>query len=115
MGFREFITTDWVDYAFKVLSLKRYEKEQEKCRKRLLSEKNRVTKNNRIIVKVNDDLIYDSKKNGEISDELFLALLSYGLMDSIKNKPRKNAPINYTISPTISTLPTINPINIKTV
>lgn len=107
MKFLEFITKDWSEYILGKISFHLYENEQKKHRQRMLSEKNRITKNNRIIVKVNSDIIYDSKKDGEMSDQLYLALLSYGLMDSIKNKSSKNAPINYTITPTISSMPMI--------
>ena len=102
-----FLTTDWVEYIFDCISLKIYEKEQEKHRKLKRLEKNKIIKNNRIIVKVNNSTIYDSKKNKNMSDDLYYALLSYGLMDAINSKNRKkNTPISYNIVPSISTMPT---------
>lgn len=99
-------TIDWVEYLFDYMSLKIYEKEQEKHRKLKTIEKNKIIRNNRIIVKVNNDVIYDSKKEKNMSDELYYALLSYGLMDTINSKSRKkNTPINYNIIPSISTIP----------
>ncbi len=101
-----FLTTDWVEYIFNRISLKLYEKEQEKHRKLKQIEKNKIIKNNRIIVKVNDCTIYDSKKDKNMSDDLYYALLSYGLMDAINsNKHKKNTPISYNIVPSISTMP----------
>lgn len=58
----KFLTVDWAEYIFNHISLKMYENKQEKHRKAKQLEKNRIIKNNRIIVKVNDDIIYDSKK-----------------------------------------------------
>ena len=101
-----FLTTDWVEYLFNYISLKVYEKEQEKHRKLKQLEKNRIIKNNRIIVKVNDCTIYDSKKDKYMSDDLYYALLSYGLIDAVNSKKRnKNTPISYNIVPSISTMP----------
>lgn len=105
MKLSDFICKDWTEYFAQKLSLKVYEKEQEKNRKKLLYEKNKILRNNRIIVRVNDDIIYDSKKSGDISDDLYFALLSYGLMDSIKNKSNSHTPISYNITPKISSLP----------
>ena len=100
------LTTDWVEYIFNHISLKMYENKQEKLRKLKQAKKKRIIKNNRIIVKVNNNIIYDSKKEKDMSDELFYALLSYGLMDSINSKSRnKNTPINYNIIPSISSMP----------
>jgi len=97
---------DWVEYIFNHIALKIYESEQEKHRKSYQAEKKRIIKNNRIIVKVNNDIIYDSKKDKTMSDDLYYALLSYGLMESINVKPRnRNTPINYNITPSISTMP----------
>lgn len=102
----KFLTMDWVATFFSYMSLKMYEKEQEKHRKAKQVQKIKIIKNNRIIVKVNNDTIYDSKKEKDMSDDLYYALLSYGLMDFIKSKPKnKNIPITYNISPTISTMP----------
>lgn len=102
------LSTDWIDCLFNYLSLKLYEKEQEKHRRLRNIEKNKIIRNNRIIVKVNNDLIYDSKKEKEMSDELYYALLSYGLMDAINSqKGKKNSLINYNILPSISTMPTL--------
>lgn len=101
------LTTDWVEYIFNYVSLKIYEKEQEKHRRLKQLEKNKIIKNNRIIVKVNDCTIYDSKKNKDMSDDLYYALLSYGLIDAVNSKKRKkNTPISYNIVPSISTMPT---------
>ncbi len=102
----EILTTDWIEYWFNHLSLKLYEKDQEKHRKIRNAEKNKIIRNNRIIVKVNNDIIYDSKKEKNMSDDLYYALLSYGLMDVINSKTRKkNSPINYNILPSISAMP----------
>lgn len=102
----KFLTTDWVDYLFNHVSLKMYEYEQEKHRKAKQAEKIKIIKNNRIIVKVNNSVIYDSKKEKDMSDDLYYALLSYGLKDSINSKNRnKKVPINYNIYPSISTIP----------
>lgn len=102
----KFLTTDWVEFLFNRISLRVYENEQERHRKSHQAEKKRIIKNNRIIVKVNNDTIYDSKKEKDMSDDLFYALLSYGLMDSINSKTRnKNTPINYNIFPSISVMP----------
>lgn len=102
----DFLTADWVEYIFNHFSLKIYEKEQEKHRKLKQIKKNKIIKNNRIIVKVNDCTIYDSKKEKSMSDDLYYALLSYGLMDAINSKDRnKNTPISYNILPSISTMP----------
>lgn len=102
----KFLTTDWVEFLFNRISLKIYENEQERHRRSNQAEKKRIIKNNRIIVRVNNDTIYDSKKEKDMSDDLFYALLSYGLMDSINSKTRKkNTPINYNILPSISTMP----------
>lgn len=104
-----FLTTDWVEYIFNYISLKIYEREQEKHRKSKRIEKNKIIKNNRIIVKVNDCIIYDSKKNKNMSDDLYYALLSYGLKDAINSEKRKkNTPISYNIVPSISTMPIPN-------
>lgn len=101
-----FLTVDWIEYIFNNIALKMYENEQEKHRKSSQSEKKKIIKNNRIIVKVNNDIIYDSKKDGDMSDDLFYALLSYGLMDSVNSKKEnKQTPINYNIIPSISTMP----------
>ena len=102
----KFLTTDWVEYLFNKIALKIYENEQKRYRKSRQAEKNRIIKNNRIIVKVNNDTIYDSKKEKDMSDDLYFALLSYGLMESVNSKTRnKNSPINYNICSSISTLP----------
>lgn len=102
----KFLCTDWVEYLFNLFSLKLYEKEQEKHRKQYQAEKKQIIRNNRIIVKVNDNIIYDSKKEKEMSDELYYALLSYGLKDSINSQSKnKTTPIYYNIVPSISTLP----------
>lgn len=107
-----FLTTDWVEYIFNYASLKIYEKEQEKHRKLKQIEKNKIIKNNRIIVKVNDCTIYDSKKDKDMSDDLYYALLSYGLIDAVNSKKRKkNTPISYNIVPSISTMPTPPSLN----
>jgi len=106
------LTTDWVEYIFNYVSLKIYEKEQEKHRRLKQLEKNKIIKNNRIIVKVNDCTIYDSKKNKDMSDDLYYALLSYGLIDAVNSKKRKkNTPISYNIVPSISTMPTPPSLN----
>lgn len=106
-----FLTTDWIEYWFNYLSLKLYEKEQENHRKIRENEKNKIIRNNRIIVKVNNDIIYDSKKEKDMSDDLYYALLSYGLMDTINSKTRnKKSPIHYNIMPSISTIPIPNSI-----
>ena len=100
------LCTDWVEYFFHYFSLKFYEKKQEKHRKQNNEEKNKIVRNNRIIVKVNDTIIYDSKKEKNMSDELYYALLSYGLKDSINSQPKnKKSPIYYNITPSISALP----------
>ena len=102
----KFLSMDWIDYLFNYLSLKLYEKGQEKHRKLRDAEKNKIIRNNRIIVTVNNDIIYDSKKNKKMSDDLYYALLSYGLKDTINSQKRKkNSPINYNISSSISTMP----------
>lgn len=102
----KFLSVDWIDCLFNFLALKIYESEQEKHRKKRNAEKNKIIRNNRIIVKVNNDIIYDSKKEKNMSDELYYALLSYGLMDAINSQNRKkNSPINYNILPSISTIP----------
>lgn len=104
----EIFKTDWVEILFHKISLKLYEKEQEKHRKISQIQKNKIIKNNRIIVKVNDAIIYDSKKEKNMSDELFYALVSYGLMDSINSKLRnKKSPINYNLHSSISSIPAL--------
>ena len=101
-----FLATDWIENMFNYISLKMYEKEQEKHRQEKQAEKTKIIRNNRIIVKVNNDIIYDSKKEKDMSDELFYALLSYGLMETVNSKERnKNTPINYNIVSSISTMP----------
>lgn len=103
---RGYLTTDWFSVLLDRISLNLYEKELEKVRKMNQNKKRQVVKNNRIIVKVNNDVIYDSKKTEDMSDELFYALLSYGLMDSIKSKDRnRNTPINYNLSSSITPIP----------
>ncbi len=77
-------------------------------RKNKRTEKKRVLKNNRIIVKVNNDIIYDSKKQKEMPDDLYYALLSYGLKESINSKTNKKTPINYTFNHSISAVPIWN-------
>ncbi len=113
---KNFLTTDWVDFLFNYVSLKIYEKEQEKHRKSKQLEKNKIIKNNRIIVKVNYCTIYDSKKDKDMSDDLYYALLSYGLIDAVNSKKRKknkNTPISYNIVPSISTMPTPPSLNVN--
>ena len=111
---KKFFTTDWVEYFFKKVSLLMYESEQERHRKIRRSEKNKIVKNNRIIVKVNDDIIYDSKKQKDMSDDLFYALLSYGLKESIRSNERnKKAPINYNLFPSISSITALPSAEIK--
>ncbi len=111
-----FLSTDWVEYWFNLVSLKMYEKTQEKHRRIRNTEKNKIIKYNRIIVKVNNDIIYDSKKEKDMSDELYYALLSYGLMDTIKSKTRnKKSPIHYNITPSISTIPIPKDMNSETI
>lgn len=105
-----FLSIDWIDYLFNYFSLKIYENEQEKHRKKRIAEKKKILRNNRIIVKVNNDVIYDSKKEKKMSDDLYYALLSYGLMDVISSQ-KKNSLINYNILPSISTMPT--PTNLQ--
>lgn len=101
-----FLTTDWVEYIFNSISLKIYEREQEKHRRLKQIEKKKIITHNRIIVKVNNCTIYDSKKDKNMSDDLYYALLSYGLMDAVNSKKRnKNTPISYNIVPSISTIP----------
>lgn len=103
---KNILMTDWVEYLFNRISLKIYENEQKKHRKYYQEKKKQIIKNNRIIVKVNNDTIYDSKKDKDMSDELFYALISYGLMDAINTKKKNNnTPINYNIFPSISTMP----------
>lgn len=102
------LTTDWASYLFDLISLKIYEREQHSRKKNKQLEKKKILKNNRIIVKVNNSVIYDSKKEKEMSDDLFYALLSYGLMDSVNSGNRnKKSPINYNITPSISTMPVL--------
>lgn len=104
----DIISKDWVEYIFNRISLKMYENEQVRHRKSLQAQKRKIINKNRIIVKVNDEVIYDSKKQREMSDELYYALLSYDLMEAINSKTKnKNAPINYNISPSISALPNL--------
>lgn len=103
-----FLMTDWVESFYNKVSLLMYESEQERRRKLRQSEKNKIVKNNRIIVKVNNDIIYDSKKQKDMSDELYYALLSYGLMEAINSKARnKKAPINYNLFSSISSIPAL--------
>lgn len=102
------LSTDWAEYIFNLLSLKIYENEQGKRRRNKRTEKKRVLKNNRIIVKVNNDIIYDSKKEKDMPDDLYYALLSYGLKESINSKPNKKTPINYTLYHSISAVPVWN-------
>lgn len=100
------LTADWANILFNYFSLKIYEHEQAKHRKTQQYEKNKIIRHNRIIVKVNDDIIYDSKKDKEMSDDLYFALLSYGLKESVNSKKKDNkTPINYNIYPSISTIP----------
>lgn len=99
------LKTDWVEYIFNYVSLKMYENEQEKRRKTKNAEKKKIIKNNRIIVKVNNNIIYDSKKNKDMSDELYYALLSYGLKESISSKNNKKSPIHYNLMSSISAMP----------
>lgn len=100
------LTTDWVEYLFNKVSLRLYENKQERHRKNKESEKNKIIRNNRIQVIVNSDIIYDSKKNKEMSDGLYYALLSYGLMESINSQKRdKKRMICYNIAPDISVMP----------
>ena len=102
----KFLSMDCIDYLFNHLSLKLYEKNQEKHRKLRDAEKNKIIRNNRIIVKVNNSIIYDSKKEKRMSDDLYYALLSYGLMETVNlQKGKKNPLINYNILPSISTMP----------
>ena len=97
---------DWIEMCFQKIALKMYENEQEKRRVELQNEKRNVIRNNRIIVKVNNKIVYDSKKDKELSDDLYYALLSYGLMDAINNKAkRKNSLIRYDLDSKISTIP----------
>lgn len=111
----KFLTVDWVNYVFNNLSLKIYEKEQEKRRIKKQQEKRRIINNNRIIVKVNDHTIYDSKKQKNMPDGLYFALVSYGLKDSVNaNVRNKKAPINYNIISSASTIPVISD-NITTI
>lgn len=101
-----FLAMDWVAYLFNGFAVWMYEKEQEKHRKYKQNEKKKIIKNNRIIVKVNSEVIYDSKKEKDMSDDLYYALLSYGLMDSVNLKAKKSkSPISYNIMPSISTMP----------
>lgn len=111
---QELFMTDWVEAFFQKVSLKIYEKEQEKYRKANQIQKNKIIKNNRIIVKVNNNIIYDSKKEKDMSDELFYALLSYGLMDSVNSKLRnKKTPINYNLCSSISSIPAFPEENVE--
>lgn len=103
---KRIFTTDWVEYIFNRIALWIYENEQKKYRKSIQSQKRKIINNNRIIVKVNNEVIYDSKKQKDMSDDLYYALLSYNLMEVINSMDRnKKAPINYNITPSISVLP----------
>lgn len=104
--------TDWVKYIFDYLSLKMYENEQKKHRKSQQAQKRKIINNNRIIVKINNTLIYDSKKQKDMSDDLYYALLSYGLMEAINNGNKKT-PISYNITPSISVLPNLTINNVS--
>lgn len=84
----KFLTTDWVSYFFDKISLSLYEKEQQKYKKYRESEKQKIVKNNKIIVKVNDKIIYDSSQDIDMSDDLYYALLSYGLKESVKSQKK---------------------------
>lgn len=100
--------SDWIETWFQKNALRMYEDEQEKQRQRLQSEKKQLVKNNRIIVKVNHSVIYDSKKNNDISDELYYALLSYGLKEVISKKDKnKKSPIRYELDSEISAIPEV--------
>lgn len=104
----KFLCTDWIELLFNFFSLKIYEREQKRLKRQRSEEKNKIIRNNRIIVKVNDNIIYDSKKEKDMSDELYYALLSYGLKESINSQNRsKKTPIHYNIIPSISTLPNL--------
>lgn len=100
------LNMDWVDSFFQKMSLKVYEDEQEKRRQTLQNEKKQIIKKNRIIVRVNNEIIYDSKKNKDISDELYFALLSYGLREAVSKKEKKRNPlISYELNSKISSIP----------
>lgn len=99
---------DFGDILYERLSLYLYERNERKMRKSQQSEKERFVKNNTVIVTVNDEVIYDSRVDGIISDDLFNALISYGVVKSTqkkkKNRRKKSTKNIYNIKPNVTSI-----------
>lgn len=98
-------TKDWIKVIFEKTSLYFYERERLKQRKSLKQEKEKFIKQNTIVVTVNDRVVYDSSINGVMSDDLFLALLDYGIKNDAKTQKKKNIrkkpTLTYNLSPNL--------------
>ncbi len=53
-------------------------------KKSLLRKKKNLLKGISIIVSISNEIIYDSKNNGEMPDDLYNSLLAYGLFEEVR-------------------------------
>lgn len=102
---------DLGDVLFEKLSLYLYERIQAKERKNIQHKKEQFIKNNVVVVTINGEVFYDSSKDGEISDDLYIALLSYDADQDIniknqnrKNKKKKKEKLIYNLNPNITSI-----------
>ena len=88
---------------FDKISLLLYERERSDDKRMIEQQKRKFIKNNTVVVKVNDKVIYDSMVDGEMTDELYMALVSYGLVNNPKSGKKKNK-VEYTLNPSITSI-----------
>lgn len=94
---------DIADVLFDKISLFIYEKMKQKSRKSLEYEKKTFIERNTVIVQVNGDVIYDSSTDGVMNDDLYNALISYGVKQDVETN-ENSAPLIYNINPNITSI-----------
>ena len=95
---------DLGDVLFEKITLFFYERERKNEKRTIEQQKKRFIKNNTVVVKVNDKVIYDSTCNGEMTDELYTALVSYGVVNDIKAGRKKKNKVIYNLNPNITSI-----------
>lgn len=87
------LVKDWGSILFDRISLAYYESRKKRFSQSLDEKKESFIKQHYVIVKVDGEEIYDSKKNGVMNDELYNSLLAYGViqeaLDDNKGKRKK--------------------------
>lgn len=95
---------DLGDVLFEKISLFFYERERRNEKRSIEQRKKRFIKNNTVVVMVNEKVIYDSTCNGEMTDELYNALISYGVADDIKPGRKRKNKVVYNLNPNITSI-----------